>query len=490
MRGPWIPLALLLSLPCCGARSQTWKLEPSPQPKPDKEFNLLWSSTDVNGLPLNPFWGPQPDRLPPLHPECSAKPNHADCTDEETSLDLPRGFRGVLCSFLDTEIHGHVNWKVTSHTGFASWMHLAEDSDLNFHFEPDDLKSGLTGNNKKIGGDASRPYIALEFDSFETLERLTTTWWSEFRGLVREWADGRNGSQRIQAKLNPDDPGRPVRAVVIGLFGLDCEHECRSEVHPVYALALEVDSRPEHNQWVMFARNWGDEGFCSSANHQLLAPDNMLRLMLPSRGAGPPRIVNAESEYARTDGSPLPHLDFESGAGVAVTFCLPEPASAAVSELVVVLDWSGSPPATRAAPSAPPVVASLTRDEVAAALLERREGEGLLRQILGEARRAPPPTPGREPAAATLMDLSARALTLPPTEAADARSLTIGTFDAQSRPCASARHARARGPDLPAVRESREREERAAVRRLCAAYGGRLPGVSPAESEKICVAAG
>jgi hypothetical protein len=125
------------------------------------------------------------------------------------------------------------------------------------------------------------------------------------------------------------------------LFGLDCEHACRSEYHPIYAMAIEVDDRPDHNVWALFVRNWGDEGFCAQLNHELYLPDNRLRLTLPRVGARP-TVVTQQTEFRSTvdGGIPFPDLAYDSNnQAVVLTFVLPEPRQRIVGEMLLQMNW-------------------------------------------------------------------------------------------------------------------------------------------------------
>src|SRR5436309_1962822 len=62
-------------------------------------------------------------------------------------------------------------------------------------------------------------------------------------------------------------------AVVMGLMGLDDVHGGDSELHPVHVLAIREAETPDpgNDAWAFFARNWGDEGECSSRQHYVTA---------------------------------------------------------------------------------------------------------------------------------------------------------------------------------------------------------------------------
>jgi hypothetical protein len=57
---------------------------------------------------------------------------------------------------------------------------------------------------------------------------------------------------------------RRAPASAIGLFGIDNLHEVHSELHPLYAIAILVESSPTRQRWVAFARRGGMEGECGA----------------------------------------------------------------------------------------------------------------------------------------------------------------------------------------------------------------------------------
>ena len=55
--------------------------------------------------------------------------------------------------------------------------------------------------------------------------------------------------------------------ILTGMFNLDGEHGMKAELHPVYAMSALRDgfeNAPNDEVWLMFVRNQGDEGYCSS----------------------------------------------------------------------------------------------------------------------------------------------------------------------------------------------------------------------------------
>src|SRR5438105_15927636 len=72
--------------------------------------------------------------------------------------------------------------------------------------------------------------------------RFGTQWWEDFARLASEGAASGDYST-VENHLHPG-PGLAY-GVIYGIFGIDCEHGCRSEVHPAYAVAIQVDESKE-----------------------------------------------------------------------------------------------------------------------------------------------------------------------------------------------------------------------------------------------------
>jgi hypothetical protein len=243
---------------------------PAGTPVPPAPFDLVWTQSDDSGLPFAPIWYWQTthDGAPPDPKPCLELPSHFDdmsCSTQLPSEDLPTGWNGTWCNYgASSPIDGHVNWFPVTYSGITDWSdHSDSDDDYNFIFEAPqeaDLPSNVSvqpGPNNPRGFSS----LLLEFDSDETIDHFHTPWWTKFHSAVD------NGPLAGASFMVLNS-----QSTVIGLLGLDCEHDgCRTEIHPVYALVLEADLNPDDNTWVMFARNWGDEGYCSSEDHPLLA---------------------------------------------------------------------------------------------------------------------------------------------------------------------------------------------------------------------------
>lgn len=345
----WLSLVLTLPfLSSCMKKPVVWSPPPQIGDR-DKPFNLLWPQAgDLNRLPTNPVWATQlsnPQQLPPpASPEdCVREPNLPVCTDQIPSPPEPRNkdvalFPNILiCGWnFQAKIHGHANWLPASYTGAVQWWNFADDGDYNFALLPGNYQ-GLTQYNDELPGGSAFRFIELEFDSAETADRFTTPWWTAFKQTVDA---GNFGA--IQALLSPGDPSRAPQAVVTGLFGLDCEHDCRSEVHPVYALAIETNDSAEDDTWAIFVRNWGDEGFCSALDHQMEFDQNQVRLFLPRMSKGSFTVLPS-SEFAASDPAvaQFPAITLVQGQGTQLTFNLPPPEQHPLAELVLHLKWTG-----------------------------------------------------------------------------------------------------------------------------------------------------
>jgi hypothetical protein len=214
-------------------------------------FDLTSTAADENGLPLNPLWGKQVDPHQPGLPGqalCST-PWKAPCTNQSPHImDLPSPLDPLhplnfLCA-ASGSLGRHVNWGIATYTGSAVWDEhstgIRGDDDYNINIWRED-QAAYTQENPD--------FVHTEFDSDETIDHFSSKWWSQFHSAVDHG--------------NPHDMIDGHDIIEIGVIGLDCAHSCGSEIHPVLALALHVSDDPADDQWAIFARNSGDEGFCS-----------------------------------------------------------------------------------------------------------------------------------------------------------------------------------------------------------------------------------
>jgi hypothetical protein len=268
-------------------------------------MDLIWQAgaEDLNGLPQNPRWFWQvthnnpSESLPDPSTLCSGfpylvpnDPSHGvsygdpPCVSQKVSLDYPTGFQDFICSNFGGEagkLHGHVDWIPARYDGllfwkgFTPWYKLG-DGDYNFWLVPPN-DGGLTASNKEA--------LSMEFDSHETINHFTSPWWKSFHQAV----DQGTAEPMVRRKY----------AIAIGLLGIDTEHENHSELHPVYLMAVHVKSDPNDDVWAIFARNWGNEGYCSQNQHLLNFEGNQLKVILPANsGASNPELLSATTFQA------------------------------------------------------------------------------------------------------------------------------------------------------------------------------------------------
>src|SRR6266568_1089265 len=181
-------LVCVIGLTGCSHAIQRWKTEPPKAAAPTKDFNVLWSNVDENGIPLNPHWGAQdadPQHLPATSAVCQPTdaPKSQTCTDQAVRVDPAQGLNLLVCGAEVGAFHGHANWTPATLTGHMSWSNWASDYDINFVFIPDDLYGGLTTCNETADGTGIRctpglpaqgRYIELEYAADELLTPVVT----------------------------------------------------------------------------------------------------------------------------------------------------------------------------------------------------------------------------------------------------------------------------------------------------------------------------
>ena len=314
-----------------------------------KDFDLSSPGGDPNGAPDNPRWAPQvrqSQNLPPTPGSDCAKngqPYEAICTDQSKSVveDQGTGIAGALCTLFGdpSSINGHADWAVASAQGTIGWLNLAEDWDYNLMLLPDH-EYGLTLNNNSLSSDGER-YIEVEFDSREFDGKFKTQWWQDFARLASEGATSGDYSGIVN-HLHAG-PGLPY-GVVYGIFGIDCEHGCRSEFHPAYAVAIQVDGSPQSNTWAIFARNWGDEGFCSHLDHELdlTSTAQAIHLVLPYQSSAAPVVKSQDVASSIPQTGQCPTYRFLPDRGEELTISLPAASEHGLTEVVVQFTWPDS----------------------------------------------------------------------------------------------------------------------------------------------------
>ena len=465
--------ALCVHLACLPV--DRWSIQTQPQPGP-KDFDLRADGVDLNGFMLNPAWQSQLSASPKLASSDACRPDlktafsERTCTSQHVRFDLAKMPTLAICG-LSSPFAGHVNWAPATVTGTARWLTWAApfDNDVNFYFVPDDGIGGLTAGNETIEG-TTTPYIELEYTSDETLGAFSTPWQTGLWERIVAWSESTQSDAAIRAWLNPDAPDDAQRAVVVGLFGLDCEHSCKSEVHPVFALALEVNKTLTTSTWAVFARNWGTEGFCAHRLHYLDLPGRALRLSLPGPGAPGAHTLKSATfaQYATTypDETPAPLVESNEADGSAVlTVVLPSPDAHPLSEILVTLAWD---PAAKKLPI-------LNRPRLARPSVQVEPVKGLrAERVLRSA--VPPGWPQARP--------PVRVTKTTPRALEPLR--TIEPFARTRKLQAPGRVPAVKKPDTGKWLEARKQSQRELLRRLCVERQQTLPGLTAEQSRRVC----
>jgi hypothetical protein len=294
---------------------------------------------------------------------------------------------------------GHQNWMPVTYSGTIYWeAHSSPkgaDDDYNFRFVSPavgknsfgtNLGGGLTDTSDAIypttgevtsppdnavevwpitrtpvDSTTALPSLEVEFDSEETVDNFSTAWWKSFHDAVDS-----AGAQALLGGGGPSvdcwngDAGTCARlatlenmingklALVTGLFGLDCAHDCKPELHPVFAMAIRVKDDPLDETWEIFARRSGDEGFCSSQLHVLSAlPNDTYTFRFPSRGSS---VEVSQQTLASADSSiTVSFPESDAREGKLVSFFIPpptfiQPSNILVSDIIhgeIHLRWNG-----------------------------------------------------------------------------------------------------------------------------------------------------
>lgn len=257
-------------------------------------FDLVSTSSDPNGLLLNPFWSVQVSNPGTLADPaaCGGRPWVAPCTSQQTWID-----NSWKCSASGL-LGGHANWMAATYSGHVFWnSHSAPgaDDDYNIDLHRDD-HAGLTAGAERSSSLGDAPVLHMEFDSDETIDHFHTSWWKAFHQAVD------NSKAAAQSKIDGKF------AIAIGLLGLDYAHGGGTELHPIYALAIRDQDSLTEDRWAIFARNWGNEFYCSSGSEHwntervsfLLANR---KCVVSESGNGPEWLIVGDAAIARAASS-------------------------------------------------------------------------------------------------------------------------------------------------------------------------------------------
>jgi hypothetical protein len=283
-RQPVAPTMLLLVLGVA-----VWTDVPPP-------VDRVWTDVDPNAIPLNPVWSGQAvDQALKIPAACATqKPffESKTCTSgkEPISLDLANDSFSICNATWKNPLRGHVNWAPATFTGSIRWGERTDDL-LDHEYCLEMLTPRLRGLTE-----ANHGTLHLEFDVKETINKFNTKWWDALRDKVDILDTFDNDARRKDVTDLLDDHD----AIVVGLMGLDCQHECQTELHPVYGMAIHANSiDPADDVWAVFARNWGNEGQCSRFDHPI--DIRSMKFRIPWRtNAASVKITDSAGDDAKT----------------------------------------------------------------------------------------------------------------------------------------------------------------------------------------------
>jgi hypothetical protein len=304
-------------------------------------YNLSYSGAwdGYNGLSLNPKWLSQAGGLGPPSPSmCGSHPWEPPCSTQSPQINDPgtHTFTDLICSEGGGLTHGHANWRAAVYTGPIYWEDKSlnsQDDDYNLNLFPQDG----AGSAATDGG-----RIHIEFDSEETVDHFSSPWWQEFHAAVDD------SDTKAQAMID----GK--YAIVIGVMGLDFVHgPGGAELHPAFAMAVHVKDDPNDDEWAVFARNWGNEGFCSNGQWVVLNTQT-LYVELPRPSANGFTVLPQTSIFALQNNGSAKILSLQNGSVATLQFNLPKPTQQQqLYDGDIHLRWSASTTATTPAQPIP-----------------------------------------------------------------------------------------------------------------------------------------
>jgi hypothetical protein len=298
---------------------------PAPGTENFKEFDVVATDWDVNGLPLNPKFGGQSGAsgLAPsleglgsnFYPNQTSFPVSIESNDicdggSRIAIDFISALTvGAFDGFIDPKLGDrsgypgdHINFMPIAYQGTIQWdSHSKDDDDYNFRLYSDD-NSCYTSDNQDV---------LIEFDSDETVDHYdhTSTWWEDFHHNGVDKSDA-----TAESKVNM------ANAFIIGLLGIDAQHGPHFELHPAFAFFVE-EAAATADTYHFFIRNWGDEGYCSE--HKQYLDLNTIKLLIPGASS-----LTANTVFTGAKGDNISGISWEAVPvenGVLLTFNLKNP---------------------------------------------------------------------------------------------------------------------------------------------------------------------
>ena len=169
-------------------------------------------------------------------------------SDDENSNEWTSSSQYPNCTSYDVTFNGavpcgaHVNFMPVTYEGNVFWVE---------HRPPllDDEYTLNVARDDKALYDTVENAVHIEFDSDETVDNWddTHTWWDNFHHNAVD-IDKAHAQAMIDGSF----------VIVTGLLGLDANHNGKTELHPVYAMFVRLNSNDtRQSSWAFFVRNWG-----------------------------------------------------------------------------------------------------------------------------------------------------------------------------------------------------------------------------------------
>jgi hypothetical protein len=334
-------------------------------------WDLVSSVTDDNKILKNPEWSFQKFNETPMNLQFCLRNGVFECSTQNVTIDLPTGVDGLACNVPDNPvgIDGHVNWFDATYEGTVTWNENSTDHDFNLDM----------GSFSPMGP------LHMEFKSDESIDHFATPWWKMFHDNVTGEFGPTDPPKYSPPCQYPDDKKKCQGfTIVTGLFGLDCEHDCHVEIHPIHAIAMRINDDPSDETWAIFVRNWGTEGFCSSQNHAIDLENGVFTFRLPWNTVplGRVSVGNATTFQGKVSNvigpivvpePPRPPLRHDAG-GLLVSFVLPAPDVGEIINGELHLVWSG--PVSTSSPGEPASPQPPVAEHRAASPLPAKEEAG------------------------------------------------------------------------------------------------------------------
>jgi hypothetical protein len=328
---------------------------------------------DPNGFLFNPAWLNGPQTPPDIGKICRFRVATGEL-EERTLLITKQGTLSCLSGYEDSvvtlneagstlglgfvcatnsqigTVRGHINWFPVTATGLLRWVNYAggagADNDLSFSFLTPTPNAVTRGNDDWGKSPNGGKAYHIELNYSETLYRLGKKgqgWWNALNGALQ----------------NDDAMKRLVNdrlAIVTGLFGLDGVHKFQAELHPVFAMAVLIDTirtgpHRLREDWAVMVRSRGNLGDCSTGAIPLVTSSDSIQQFVMDlgrwSGAAAPRLTLGPSWTTDSTNPPRARLD---STHLFVGFRYPHPGPVARDFLflgTIYVEWategSGTP---------------------------------------------------------------------------------------------------------------------------------------------------